>query len=273
MYSIRPCLKPCKSPAGGRGASSGDHAPEGASLVGDNGRPYLRVARRDPAAAGASPRGFRVFPPQDVPVRAVLAAFVYHRQLNSLQLNGNFTTCCLSARLQPRCSGRPTTARSSHIGQPPMPSTRSSPTRTAHRHPRARARRLPQAAGGRDRPRRAAHPRLRHRPRGGQAPGHRHFDVRLVAAGQCRQDEDRRGQDAGRHASVYLDAVGGGVHVVTVNDYLAKRDAESMGRIYSSWAYRRLHRARLDDDQRRLQYNCDVTYRTDDGWGSTTCAR
>ena len=48
-----------------------------------------------------------------------------------------------------------------------------------------------------------------------------------------RRDEDRRGQDARRHAAAYLNALAGyGVHLVTVNDYLAKRDAAWMGQIY-----------------------------------------
>ena len=53
------------------------------------------------------------------------------------------------------------------------------------------------------------------------------------APGQDRRDEDRRGQDPGGHPAVYLNALAGkGVHVVTVNDYLARRDAEWMGAIY-----------------------------------------
>jgi preprotein translocase subunit SecA len=63
---------------------------------------------------------------------------------------------------------------------------------------------------------------------------------------------------------VYLNALTGkGVHVVTVNDYLAKRDAEWMGRIYKFLGLTVgciVHE--LDDDQRREQYGCDVTYGT-----------
>ena len=67
--------------------------------------------------------------------------------------------------------------------------------------------------------------------------GMRHFDVQLVGAWCCtpadRRDAHRRGQDAHGHAPVYLNALAGkGVHVVTVNDYLASRDAEWMGRVY-----------------------------------------
>ena len=60
----------------------------------------------------------------------------------------------------------------------------------------------------------------------------RHFDVQIMGGaalhlGQHRRDEDRRGQDAGRDAGRYLNALeGNGVHVVTVNDYLAKFQGE-----------------------------------------------
>ena len=68
---------------------------------------------------------------------------------------------------------------------------------------------------------------------------------------------------------VYLNALTGrGVHVVTVNDYLAKRDAEWMGRIYKFLGLTVgciVHG--LDDDQRRQQYDCDVTYGTNNELG------
>jgi preprotein translocase subunit SecA len=66
----------------------------------------------------------------------------------------------------------------------------------------------------------------------------RHFDVPAdrrdgAPLRQDRRDEDRRRQDAGRHASgLPQRAHGKGVHIVTVNDYLARRDAEWMGKIY-----------------------------------------
>ena len=87
------------------------------------------------------------------------------------------------------------------------------------------------------------------RPPGGARPaplrrpaGRRHG----AARGQDRRDEDRRGQDPGRHpAGLPQRAAGKGVHVVTVNDYLAKRDAEWMGRIYGFLGPdHRHHRAR-----------------------------
>ena len=68
---------------------------------------------------------------------------------------------------------------------------------------------------------------------------------------------------------VYLNALAGrGVHVVTVNDYLAKRDAEWMGQIYSFLGLTVgviVHG--LDDEQRKTAYDCDVTYGTNNELG------
>ena len=68
---------------------------------------------------------------------------------------------------------------------------------------------------------------------------------------------------------VYLNALAGkGVHVVTVNDYLAKRDSEWMGRVYSFLGLTTgviVHG--LSDDERRAAYACDVTYATNNELG------
>src|SRR5437016_3695218 len=68
---------------------------------------------------------------------------------------------------------------------------------------------------------------------------------------------------------VYLNALAGrGVHVVTVNDYLAKRDAEWMGQIYGFLGLKVgviVHG--LDDEQRKQAYDCDVTYGTNNELG------
>ena len=68
---------------------------------------------------------------------------------------------------------------------------------------------------------------------------------------------------------VYLNALAGrGVHVVTVNDYLAKRDAEWMGQIYKFLGLTVgviVHG--LDDEQRKKEYDCDVTYATNNELG------
>ena len=65
-------------------------------------------------------------------------------------------------------------------------------------------------------------------------------------------------------APVYLNALSGeGVHVVTVNDYLAKRDAEQMGELYGFLGLKTgviVHE--LNNDQRRESYAADITYGT-----------
>ena len=69
--------------------------------------------------------------------------------------------------------------------------------------------------------------------------------------------------------AVYLNALAGeGVHVVTVNDYLAKRDAEWMGQIYRFLGPdRRLHRPRPERRAAQADYACDVTYGTNNEFG------
>ncbi|HWE16387.1 MAG TPA: hypothetical protein VG758_04295, partial [Hyphomicrobiaceae bacterium] len=104
--------------------------------------------------------------------------------------------------------------------------------------------------------------------------GQRHFDVQLIGGmvlhqGKIAEMKTGEGKTLVATLPVYLNALTGrGVHVVTVNDYLAKRDAEWMGRIYKFLGLTVgciVHD--LDDDQRRLQYNCDVTYGTNNELG------
>ena len=104
--------------------------------------------------------------------------------------------------------------------------------------------------------------------------GQRHFDVQLVGGmvlheGKIAEMKTGEGKTLVATLPVYLNALAGrGVHVVTVNDYLAKRDAEWMGRIYKFLGLTVgciVHD--LDDDQRRLQYDCDVTYGTNNELG------
>ena len=94
----------------------------------------------------------------------------------------------------------------------------------------------------------------------------RHFDVQLIGGmvlhqGKIAEMKTGEGKTLVATLPVYLNALTGrGVHVVTVNDYLAKRDAEWMGRIYKFLGLTVgciVHD--LDDDQRREQYACDVT--------------
>jgi preprotein translocase subunit SecA len=104
--------------------------------------------------------------------------------------------------------------------------------------------------------------------------GQRHFDVQLMG-GMVQHDgaisEMRTGEGKTLVATlpVYLNALAGkGVHVVTVNDYLAKRDSEWMGQIYKFLGLTVgviVHG--MDDDQRQAAYACDVTYATNNELG------
>jgi preprotein translocase subunit SecA len=104
--------------------------------------------------------------------------------------------------------------------------------------------------------------------------GQRHFDVQLVGGmvlheGRIAEMKTGEGKTLVATLPVYLNALTGkGVHVVTVNDYLAKRDAEWMGRIYTFLGLTVgciVHG--LDDAERREQYACDVTYGTNNELG------
>ena len=104
--------------------------------------------------------------------------------------------------------------------------------------------------------------------------GQRHFDVQLMGGmvlheGRIAEMKTGEGKTLVATLPVYLNALAGkGVHVVTVNDYLAKRDAEWMGRIYKFLGLTVgciVHG--LDDADRRAQYLCDVTYGTNNELG------
>src|SRR5690242_20804125 len=99
--------------------------------------------------------------------------------------------------------------------------------------------------------------------------GQRHFDVQLIGGmvlheGRIAEMKTGEGKTLVATLPVYLNALAErGVHVVTVNDYLARRDAEWMGQIYGFLGLSVgviVHG--LDDDERRKQYACDVTYGT-----------
>ncbi len=102
----------------------------------------------------------------------------------------------------------------------------------------------------------------------------RHFDVQLIGGMVLHQgkiSEMRTGEGKTLVATLacYLNALAGhGVHVVTVNDYLAKRDAEWMGKIYEFLGMTVgviVHD--LDDNQRREAYAADITYGTNNEFG------
>ena len=97
----------------------------------------------------------------------------------------------------------------------------------------------------------------------------RHFDVQLMGAmvlhrGQIAEMGTGEGKTLVATLAVYLNALSGkGVHVVTVNDYLAKRDAEWMGQIYTFLGLTvGCIQHHLTDAERRDAYACDVTYGT-----------
>ena len=104
--------------------------------------------------------------------------------------------------------------------------------------------------------------------------GMRPFDVQLVGGmvlhgGGIAEMRTGEGKTLVATLPVYLNALAGkGVHVVTVNDYLAKRDAEWMGRIYKFLGLTVgiiVHG--LDDEERRAAYACDITYATNNELG------
>jgi preprotein translocase subunit SecA len=104
--------------------------------------------------------------------------------------------------------------------------------------------------------------------------GQRHFDVQLIGGmilheGRIAEMKTGEGKTLVATLPVYLNALSGrGVHVVTVNDYLAKRDAEWMGQIYNFLGLKVgviVHG--LDDEQRKQAYDADVTYGTNNELG------
>ena len=104
--------------------------------------------------------------------------------------------------------------------------------------------------------------------------GQRHFDVQLTGGivlhrGMISEMKTGEGKTLVATLPVYLNALAGkGVHVVTVNDYLATRDSEWMGQIYRFLGLSVgciVHG--LDDSQRRVEYAADVTYGTNNEFG------
>src|SRR5689334_19245837 len=102
----------------------------------------------------------------------------------------------------------------------------------------------------------------------------RHFDVQLIGgmvlhSGRISEMKTGEGKTLVATLPVYLNALSGrGVHVVTVNDYLARRDAEWMGKLYRFLGLTVgviVHD--LDDKQRQESYACDITYGTNNEFG------
>ncbi len=107
-----------------------------------------------------------------------------------------------------------------------------------------------------------------------RALGQRHFDVQLIGGmilheGKIAEMKTGEGKTLVATLPVYLNALTGkGVHVVTVNDYLAKRDAEWMGQVYGFLGLtvgNIVHG--MDDEERQRAYACDITYGTNNELG------
>ncbi len=104
--------------------------------------------------------------------------------------------------------------------------------------------------------------------------GMRHFDVQLIGGmvlndGKIAEMKTGEGKTLVATLPVYLNALPGkGVHVVTVNDYLARRDAEWMGQLYEALGLTTgiiVHG--LSDEERRAAYHADITYGTNNEFG------
>ncbi|WP_315760193.1 preprotein translocase subunit SecA [Sphingomonas sp. Y38-1Y] len=104
--------------------------------------------------------------------------------------------------------------------------------------------------------------------------GLRHFDVQLVGGivlhrGEIAEMKTGEGKTLVATLATYLNALAGeGVHVITVNDYLARRDAEEMGRLYGFLGLTTgVIVPNLPDHERRAAYGADITYGTNNEFG------
>ena len=107
-----------------------------------------------------------------------------------------------------------------------------------------------------------------------RALGMRHFDVQLIGGivlhrGKIAEMKTGEGKTLAATLPLYLNALTGrGVHLITVNDYLAQRDAEWMGGIYKALGLSVgviVHG--MDDSERKKAYGCDITYGTNNEFG------
>ncbi len=107
-----------------------------------------------------------------------------------------------------------------------------------------------------------------------RAIGMRHFDVQLIGGivlhqGRIAEMKTGEGKTLVATLACYLNALSGhGVHVVTVNDYLAKRDAEWMGKVHRFLGLSvGVILSQMPSDERRRAYACDITYGTNSEYG------
>jgi len=112
------------------------------------------------------------------------------------------------------------------------------------------------------------------REAGKRVLGMRHFDVQLIGgmvlhAGQIAEMKTGEGKTLVATLPAYLNALTGrGVHVVTVNDYLARRDAEWMGQVHRFLGLSvGLIQQEMSPAERRRNYGCDITYATNSELG------
>jgi preprotein translocase subunit SecA len=112
------------------------------------------------------------------------------------------------------------------------------------------------------------------REAGRRALNMRHFDVQLIGGivlhrGKIAEMKTGEGKTLVATLPAYLNALEGkGVHVVTVNDYLARRDSEWMGRIYRFLGMTvGVIQHDLNDQERQVAYGCDITYGTNNEFG------
>jgi preprotein translocase subunit SecA len=104
--------------------------------------------------------------------------------------------------------------------------------------------------------------------------GERHYDVQIIGGivlhqGKISEMKTGEGKTLTSTSPMYLNAISGkGAHLVTVNDYLAKRDSEWMGQIYRAlgMSVGCVHHG-LSDQERRLAYASDITYGTNNEFG------
>ena len=107
-----------------------------------------------------------------------------------------------------------------------------------------------------------------------RALGMRHFDVQLIGgmvlnAGKISEMRTGEGKTLVATLPAYLNALSGkGVHVITVNDYLAKRDAEWMGKLYNFLGLSiGINLSQMTHEAKRLAYEADITYGTNNEYG------
>lgn len=109
---------------------------------------------------------------------------------------------------------------------------------------------------------------------GKRALGMRHFDVQMIGgmvlnAGKIAEMRTGEGKTLVATLPTYLNAITGkGVHVITVNDYLAKRDAEWMGRLYQFLGLTvGVNLSQMPNEEKRAAYAADITYGTNNEFG------